>query len=277
MASAITISRALGVPLVFQWEPEFMRLCRAQPALEAAAHLNLINLRHSETLEKQNLRELWHGQVVRFSANIPVDRLLWSNPHFSLGEYQAEAIRSFREVMPCLGLPPILSKYEFGIQIRCGDTYCMPHAAAEQYIPEAEWPAFAERVKAYLLNRGVQGEVYLTSDTYKIYPVFKALNGTTEFKALNDESLQFVTIDRDADIHFDFYNSTGKYKEIVADHLELQRCRRIITGLRSNFGTTAAYCSPFCEELVLYDREFKTFNTSTQLVLKEFPDEANRL
>lgn len=244
-----------------------MELCRNQPALNATTHLNLINLRSSDILEKQDLRELWQNQVVRFSANIPVDRLLWSNPHFSLPSYQAEAIRSFREIMPCLGLPAIFPKYEFGVQIRCGDTYCMPHAGAQQYIPETAWPDFAERVKAYLLGRGVKGAVYLTSDTYKIYPVFKALN---------DETLQFVTIDRIADIHFDFYNSTGKYKEIVADHLELQCCRRIITGLRSNFGTTAAYCSAYCEELILYDRGFKAFDTRTQLVLKEFPDEADR-
>jgi len=267
MASAITIARALGVPLAFQWEPEFMELCRAQPALNATTHLNLINLRSSDILEKQNLRELWQNQVVRFSANIPVDRLLWSNPHFSLPSYQAEAIRSFREIMPCLGLPAIFPKYEFGVQIRCGDTYCMPHAGAQQYIPETAWPDFAERVKAYLLGRGVKGAIYLTSDTYKIYPIFKALN---------DETLQFVTIDRVADIHFDFYNSTGKYKEIVADHLELQCCRRIITGLRSNFGTTAAYCSQVCKEIILYDRGFKAFDTRAQLVLKEFPDEADR-
>jgi hypothetical protein len=143
MASAITIARALGRPLSFQWEPEFMQLCRAQQSLQATAHLNLINLRRSEILETQDVRELWQRQTVRFSANIPVDRLLWSNPHFSLGEYQTEAIRSFREVMPCLGLPGILPKYEIGVQIRCGDTYCMPHAAAEQYIPETEWSAFA--------------------------------------------------------------------------------------------------------------------------------------
>jgi len=266
MASAITIARALGVPLTFQWEPEFMQLCRAPPILNATTHLNLINQHRSDILENQDLRELWQNQVVRFSANIPVDRLLWSNPHFSLPRYQTEAIRSFREVMPCLGLPAILPKYEFGVQIRCGDTYCMPHAAAQQYIPETAWPDFAERVKAYLLDLKVKGTIYLTSDTYKIYPVFKALN---------DESLQFVTIDRNTDIHFDFYNSTGKYKEIVADHLELQCCRRIITGLRSNFGTTAAYCSAFCEEIVLYDRDFASFHTGSQLILKEFPDEAN--
>ena len=79
------------------------------------------------------------------------------------------------------------------------------------------------------------------------------------------------------DIHFDFYNSNNRYKEIVADHVELQCCRRIVTGLRSNFGTTAAYCSSFCDEIILYDRDFRTFNTNQVLVLKEFPDEADRL
>jgi len=268
MATAITIARVLEAPLTFQWEPEFMALCRPQPSEVATMHLNLINERRSEILETQNLRDLWLNKTVRLSANTPVDRLLWSNPHFSLGDYQTEAIRSFREIMPQLGLPPVPPKYEFGVQIRCGDTYCMPHAAAEQYIPETEWPAFAERVKAYLIGRGAKGAIYLTSDTYTIYPVFKALN---------DGELQFVTIDRTTDIHFDFHNSTGKYKEIVADHLELQRCRRILTGLRSNFGTTAAYCSAHCEEIILYDRDFVAFKTRSQLVLKEFSDEADRL
>ena len=269
MASALTIARALGATMTFQWESEFMQLCGAPPSPVTTpdlTHLNLINQRRSDILETQNLRELWSNQTVRISANIPIDRLLWSNPHFSLGDYQAEAIRSFREVMPCLGLPHPNPKYEFGIQIRCGDTYCMPHAAAEQYIPEASWPDFAKRVRAYLVDRGVQGGVYLTSDTYKIYPVFKALN---------DETLQFVTIDRTSDVHFDFYNSNGRYKEIVADHVELQSCKRIITGLRSNFGATAAYCSNVCDEMILYDREFKTFDPRTTLVLKEFPDEAD--
>jgi hypothetical protein len=170
--------------------------------------------------------------------------------------------------MPCLGLASTYEKYDAGIQIRCGDTYCMPHALAQQYIPESEWPALAERIKGYLLTRGIGGPIYLTSDTYKIYPVFKALN---------DNVIQFVTIDRQDDIHFDFYNSNNRYKEIVADHVELQCCRRIVTGLRSNFGTTAAYCSPICDEIILYDREFRTFNTNQVLVLKEFPDEADCL
>jgi hypothetical protein len=104
----------------------------------------------------------------------------------------------------------------------------MPHALAEQYIPDAAWPAFAASVKAYLDKRDIKGPVYLTSDTYKIYPHF-----------LDDS--RFRVIDRKDDIHFDFYNSRNRYKEIVDDHLDLQSCRRIITGLRSNFGTTAAY------------------------------------
>ena len=119
MASAITIARALGVPVTFQWEPEFMQLCRTQPILQATTHLNLINQHDSDVLENQDLRDLWRNQVVRFSANIPIDRLLWSNPNFSLQSYPTEAIRSFREIMPCLGLPQILPKYEFGVEIRC--------------------------------------------------------------------------------------------------------------------------------------------------------------
>jgi len=258
MASAITIARVLGATFSFSWEPEFMSLCRPQPAITANTRLNLINKRESDILETHSLKD-WG--IVSISANIPVDRLLWKNPAFSLGPYEAEAIKSFKEVMPALGFIPTL-KYEMGIQIRCGDTYCMPHALAEQYIPESAWPAFAASVKAYLDKRKICGPVYLTSDTYKIYPHF-----------LNDP--RFRVIDRKDDIHFDFYNSRNRYKEIVDDHLELQSCRRIITGLRSNFGTTAAYCSPVCEELILYNSwetpVFTEYDTAQKLVLKEYP------
>jgi hypothetical protein len=136
----------------------------------------------------------------------------------------------------------------------------MPHSLAVQYISEASWPSFASTIKGYLVRREIFGAIYLTSDTYKIYE---------HFLALNDDRIQFQVISRKDDIHFDFYNSENRYQEIVNDHNELQKCKRIITGLRSNFGTTAAYCSSICEELILYDHDFKSYNTSEKLVLKE--------
>jgi hypothetical protein len=271
MASAITIARVLGATFSFSWEPEFMRFCKEQPALKADTHLNLINRSHSDILESQPIKELWKNSTVRISANIPVDRLLWKNPHLgSLAPYEAEAIRSLQAVFPTLGLAaPTDQVYECGIQIRCGDTYCMPHSAAVQYIPEAAWPGFAASLKGYLESRSIKGKVYLTSDTYTIYRYF------TE---LNDDSIEFVFTPRTDNIHFDFHNSRDRAKEIVEDHLRLQGCKRIITGLRSNFGTSAAYCSPVCEEMILYSSDWPSdacvqyteYNTRTTLILKEY-------
>ena len=263
MASAITIARTLGATFSFSWEPEFMALCTPQPERIPSKHLNMINKRSSDILEKEPLKDTWANTVIYISANIPIDILMWKNPAFHLGSYDSEAIRSFREIMPALGLQPVSMKYEVGVQIRCGDTYCMPHSLAEQYIPEEAWPAFAAKIKAYIEGRGIRGAVYLTSDTYKIYP---------HFLALNDE-IQFTVIDRKDDIHFDFHNSHNRYKEIVDDHLELQSCQRIITGLRSNFGTTAAYSSPICQEMIVYSPDllsFKEYDTGRQLILKEY-------
>jgi len=262
MASAITIARILGFSFTYSWEPEFMRLCKSSSSADANAfHLNLMNKKTSTILENEPLLDIWKN--VKISANIPIDRLLWKNPHFSLGPYDAEAIRSFKEIMPALGFSPPTMKYECGVQIRCGDTYCMPHAQAAQYIPENTWPALAAAVKNYLLKREIAGAIYLTSDTYKIYE---------HFLKLNDDAIQFRVISRKEDIHFDFYNSNNRYKEIVDDHNELQMCRRIITGLRSNFGTSAAYCSPVCDELIIYDvnnLSFTEYNPREKVVLKE--------
>ena len=268
MASAITIARILGFSFTYSWEPEFMALCKrdSSPDVNANAeiHLNLINQKSSAILENEPLLSTWK-QSVKISANIPIDRLLWKNPHFSLGPYDAEAIRSFKEIMPALGFQEPAMKYECGVQIRCGDTYCMPHAQATQYIPESMWPSLADSVKTYLLSREIAGAIYLTSDTYKIYE---------HFLKLNDEVIQFKVISRKQDIHFDFYNSNNRYKEIVDDHNELQMCKRVIAGLRSNFGTSAAYCSSVCDELIIYDLNnseisFTEYNTHEQLVLKE--------
>jgi hypothetical protein len=265
MASAITIARILGFSFTYSWEPEFMSLCKKAVLEEGETqipHLNLLNERTSAVLENEPLQLLKNS--LKISANIPIDRLLWKNPHFSLGSYDAEAIRSFKEIMPALGFSTPGLKYECGVQIRCGDTYCMPHAQAVQYIPEGEWPRLASAVKNYLVRRGFSGAIYLTSDTYKIYE---------HFLKLNDDAIQFTVISRKEDIHFDFYNSNNRYKEIVDDHNELQMCRRIITGLRSNYGTTAAYCSPVCDELIIYDLNnseiFTEYNPREKVVLKE--------
>ena len=264
MASAITIARILGFSFTYSWEPEFMRLCKSSSSADADAnafHLNLMNKKTSTILENEPLLDIWKN--VKISANIPIDRLLWKNSNFSLGPYDAEAIRSFKEIMPALGFSPPTMKYECGVQIRCGDTYCMPHAQAAQYIPEDTWPALAASVKNYLLKREITGAIYLTSDTYKIYE---------HFLKLNDDAIQFRVISRKEDIHFDFYNSNNRYKEIVDDHNELQMCRRIITGLRSNFGTSAAYCSSVCDELIIYDvnnLSFTEYNPREKVVLKE--------
>ena len=271
MASAITIARILGFSFSFAWEQEFMSLCKRQDKyLGEHINLNLINQKSCHILENEPLRDIWKNSSVKISANIPVDRLLWKNPNFSLQLYDMEAIKSFKEIMPILfgsEDTPQLGKviYECGIQIRCGDTYCMPHSQAQQYIPESNWPSFAKSIKNYLIKRGIFGTIYLTSDTYKIYE---------HFKSLNDDSIKFKVISRNEDIHFDFYNSNNRYKEIVDDHLELQKCKRIITGLRSNFGTTAAYCSSVCDELIIYnfiesDASFAEYNAREKLVLKE--------
>jgi hypothetical protein len=52
----------------------------------------------------------------------------------------------------------------------------------------------------------------------------------------------------------------------------LMQCKELITGLRSNYGTTASYCSPNCTKIHFYDADFncRTFDSTKELVLKEY-------
>jgi len=145
----------------------------------------------------------------------------------------------------------------------------MPHALAQQYIPESSFKEFARQIRDYIDKRGIEGNVYVTSDARIIYKYFEELS---------DERIQFCFWNRDEDIHFDFYNSRNKYAEIMRDHICLQSCKKILTGLRSNFGTTAAYSSQICNELILYESDWKEpleiklkeFDSSSVLVMKEY-------
>lgn len=280
-ASVATIARILGADFKWQMESDFLELCNSQTFVadsfcaDSSVMLNLINQHTNYTLEKENLLELWKDKTVVIQANIPIHECLWRNSQLtSLIQVSAddEFRRSFQELF---SKQISLSKniipaetFAAGIQIRCGDTYCMPHALAEQQIPENLFASFAKKLKQYLVQRQIFGKIQVTCDTYKIQP---------HFRALSDRKIEFCFLDRTQDIHFDFHNSNNRYREILADHGMLQQCKKVITGLRSNFGTTAAYCSPVCEEIVFYQSDwkptcmidFKSFDPRRTLVLKE--------
>lgn len=287
MASAITIARLLNAEFFFHWEPEFMELCQdtaakctTLPSIDET--LNLVNQHHSSVLENENLREHWAGKTIAISANIPCDIHLWKNPYFkeflAAKSYENESIQSFRSIFrdyihlshPLFSVTENQS-FDCGIQIRCGDTYCMPHSLAEQYIPESKFQVFALKLKEYLKHCGIYGQIYITCDTYHMYK---------QFTDLNDESYTFHFRDRKDDIHFDFWNSKNRYAEVLVDHILLMRCKQVIACLRSNFGTTGAYCSSFCSTIHFYSSDWSepvciqmaTFDTSSTLVLKEYKD-----
>ena len=281
MSAGITIARVLGMKFLSNWEDDYKVLCEAGENLivnipAGYYDLNIFNQKRNAFLENDNILANLSGKTVLFQANQPVDILLWSNPFLkdllAGRSYEAESIKSYQEIfskyIPLKNLE-VGEGFSCGIQIRCGDTYCMPHRLAEQYIPESEFPRFASQVKAYLIDRGIVGRVFLTSDAHIMYD---------HFAKLSDDRIEFVFIKRSEDIHFDFYNSNNKYIGIVKEHMMLQNCRMIITGLRSNFGTTAAYCSKVCEEMVLYSSvwteplkvDFKAIDCKEKLVLKEY-------
>lgn len=284
MASAATIARLLGMEFSTSWEPDFQKVCDSSQAFATIPadyiDINCYNQKSHPVLESENILETWKEKTILFQANQPVDGLLWKNPHLQTLlqtlSYEEEARKSYKELFTRhIKLNDYLRAYTeddefaYGIQIRCGDTYCMPHALAQQYIPEEQFDAFTRSIKDFLLQKGIKGRVYVTSDARCIYPFFQALSDTT---------IQFIYWNRAEDIHFDFYNSANKYVDILRDHVCLQSCKGILTSLRSNFGTTAAYCSPTCKELTLFtsswasplEVEFRSFPT-TQLILKEYP------
>jgi hypothetical protein len=285
MASAVTLARMLNAEFFFHWEAEFMSLCQptasnlvSLPPIDET--LALGNQHHSPVLETEHLLERWAGKTIAIEANIPCDIHLWKNPFFqetlATRPYEQEALQSFRTLFTQhiqLSHPLFSSvrtqTFDCGIQIRCGDPYCMPHALAEQYIPESNFATFAQKLKAYLILKGIQGRIYVTCDTFHMYK---------HFTALNDESYTFVFRDRKDDIHFDFWNSNNRYAEVLVDHLMLMQCKEVITGLRSNFGTSGAYCSTLCKTIHFYTSDwsepckvnFLSFPTESSLVLKEY-------
>ena len=284
MSTGITIARMLGFHFQSTWEDDFMRVCEKTSGLITNLPLNYVDLNTYNQithplLEHNDIQNEWKGKMVVLQANRPAEQALWKNPYFvkrlESTTYEKEAIQSYNEIFTkYIRFKDVLhsiydTKYEFGIQIRCGDTYCMPHQLAQQYIPESCFPEFAKQIKEYILTKGVRGAVYVTSDARVLYE---------HFQKCSDETIQFVFWNREEDIHFDFYNSQNKYAEIMRDHISLQSCRRILTGLRSNFGTTAAYSSQVCQELILYESEwkeplqirFKEFDVKTMLITKEY-------
>jgi hypothetical protein len=262
-----------------------MNLCQTTPGKCSSLPpihetLALTNQHRSGILETENLLERWAGKTIVLEANIPLDHLLWKNPHLAgilvSKLYEQESIQSFRELFSKhihLSHPLFSSvreqTFDCGIQIRCGDPYCMPHSLAEQYIPESKFAEFAQKLKHYLILKSIQGRIYVTCDTYHMYK---------HFVALNDESYTFVFRDRKDDIHFDFWNSNNRYAEVLVDHLMLMQCKEVITGLRSNFGTSGAYCSTLCKTIHFYTSDwsepckvnFLSFPTDSSLVLKEY-------
>lgn len=259
MSAACTIARHLSMKFQVAWEVE---------PTGSYIDFNVINQTRSPFLETADVRDLWKNQQVVVQANTPIDLCLWSNcflPELKEKSYELEALQSYRDVYAYLSRSIVNpERFVFGIQIRCGDTYCMPHALAEEYLSESSFSNFSKSLHEYVLSQGIQGRVFVTSDTRKIYP---------HFDALSNDTIQYVFIQRDADIHYDFHNSDHKRSEIISEHQQLQHCEWILTSLRSNFGTTAAYCSPVCKRITFYPH-FKTFDTQRDFVSKEFPNKA---
>lgn len=257
MSAACTVARCLG-----------MKFQVVTDDVEGTHHY-FVNQKRPQLLEIADLRTLWKDKHIVFEANTPIDLCLWSNPFFpELKDvsYERESIHSYKEVSQFL-FPSFVPTQRFacGVQVRCGDTYCMPHQLAEEYISKENFQQCTESIHECILRKGIRGKIFVTSDTYTIYPWFDALS---------TPDIQYVYTPRKDDIHYDFYNADSRRDEIVLEHQQLQQCDHIITGLRSNFGITAAYCSRVCQRITLYPT-FTTFDTSVDFVSKEFPYKAN--
>jgi hypothetical protein len=241
----------------------------------------LINRGSSQILEEENLPNIWSKKTVTIHANRPIHGLLWKNQHLNGilkdRNYDTETVRSFQELFSKyiqFSNPFPVIQYDCGLQIRVGDTYCHTVPKPVSYIPTGQFAVLAQRMKSYLQKRGIKGSIYVTCDTFHIYK---------HFTALNDSDYTFVFRDRSDDIHFDSRNSNNRYKEILEDHYSLMNCKTIITGLHSNFGTTATYCSPICSEIVFYSStwenpctiKYKAFNPKTTFVLKSYKTHYN--
>jgi hypothetical protein len=283
MVAVSTVARILNVPFQYIWESEFMNLCTTNEFTatneSADVKLGLGNRPFSPELETQDLQTQWDGKTVTLEAvNLPIHKSLWKNPYLQDilkgRSFDTETLQSFQEIFSKyiqLKTPFTVSNYDCGLQIRVGDNYCMPHSMAECYIPTEQFTVLAQRMKSYLQQRGIKGSIYVTCDTFHVYK---------HFTALNDTDYTFVFRDRSDDIHFDWYNSTNRYREVLEDHYTLMNCKTIITGLRSNFGTCAAYSSPSCSEIVFYlstwkegcTVEYKAFDSKNVLILKEYKD-----
>jgi len=281
MTAVATIARILNTPFQFLWEPEFMNLCThneftANDDSSTIEITSLGNVDNCPILETEDIFTKWDGAIVAFhAANLPFHKSLWKNPY--LQEYlkhksfDSETRQSFQDLFRLYirftdPFPTIL--YDCGIQIRVGDQYCMPHATAECLIPTDKFEIVAKRMKTYLQYQGIKGKVYVTCDTFHMYK---------HFTALNDSEYTFVFRDRSDDIHFDWYNSNNRYREVLEDHAVLMNCKSVVTGLRSNFGTTALYSSPYCHEVAFYTSswkdacsvEYKVYDPRSVLILKE--------
>jgi len=283
MAAIATIARVLNVPFQFIWEPEFMSHCTPNMYTTeddtSTVEIILGNADSCSILETEDILTQWDGAIVAFhAANMPFHKSLWKNPflqdHLKHKSFDSETRQSFQDLFRLYiqftdPFPTII--YDCGIQIRVGDTYCMPHPGAECLIPTEQFKTVAKRMKTYLQYQGIHGRIYVTCDTFHMYK---------HFTALNDSEYTFVFRDRSDDIHFDWYNSTNRYREVLEDHCILMNCKSIVTGLRSNFGTTAAYSSPYCHEIAFYSSswkdtcavEYKIYDPTSVLILKEHKD-----
>jgi len=284
MVSVLTIANMLGFDFKYTFEEDFMKNCLKSDKTttkEADISIWLINQDSSQILQEENLPTIWSKKTVTIHANITIHGLLWKNKHLNEilknRDFDIETTRSFQELFSKyiqFSNPFPVIQYDCGLQIRVGDTYCHTLSNSVSYIPTEQFAVLAQRMKSYLQNRGIKGSIYVTCDTFHIYK---------HFTALNDSDYTFVFRDRSDDIHFDSHNSNNRYKEILEDHCSLMNCKRVITGLRSNFGTTATYCSPICSEIVFYSStwedpctiEFKAFNPKTTLVLKTYKKHYN--
>lgn len=271
MSAVRTIARILECEFTSVWDDEYARLCDGLATALPSSYeeVNLFNQRTSDVLSQADLRALWEGKTIVISSNTPIDLSLWSNPFLSSElqgrSYELESIRSYREIFrDHIRLKEVPTEtFQCGIQIRCGDAYCYPGPTARTYIPESEFPALCTEIKSYLERRSIRGRVFVTSDTYKILDCFRDLN---------DSVHTFVFRDRSDDIHFASDSAAHRLNEIVHDHMCLQNCDLILTSLRSNFGTTAAYCSSRCKELVLYSPswQFESYACNDKLLLKKY-------
>lgn len=268
LASAYVLARALGKPLGVTLEPEYIALFEHCECTPIDTFINLIN-KHM-AFETDDF-STYVGNV-GVAMNIPCVRGLWNNPRVAPSfEFEEALTEAFTHIYTTYlrPLPRLFPEvaYAAGLQIRCGDVYCMPHALAQEYIPAAAVPSLLRQCKDYLISQGVRGRVFVTSDARMVYE---------HAAALSDETLEFCFFPRTDDIHSDFHNSSGRAEEIVKEHVHLSTCPWIITSLRTNFGSTAAYAAK-CKHLVYFSAtdwnapvSFCHINTQTTLCIKEY-------